>query len=179
VGAALIAGLLALGVTTAIAASHHTAKPKVKPFKPFTVTCTTNVGIMIAQGDTGVVPPADQGSEYGPASCGGKLGQGIQSDTFTVPDSGDSVANWTMHFDTGTVHGAYDLTPQEGSFTGANFTEVDYTGTMTLTGGTGVFRGAVGHGTMVCKTLDGIHTSCVDTVKVTKLPSATKTTTAK
>ena len=181
VGVALSAGLLAFGVTTAVAASHHKPKPKVKPFKPFTVKCITHVGIMIATGDTQVVPPVDQGTEYGPVGCGGsaKLAQGIQSDSFTVPDSGDTVANYTMYFGTGSISGTYDLRPQEGSFTGANFTEVDSTGTMTITGGTGVLAGVHGTGTMNCATFDGVHTTCVDMVTVTKLPSQTKTTTGK
>jgi hypothetical protein len=146
-------------------------KPKIKTkTKPIAVVCTTDVGIMIAPGDTAVVPPAAEGSEYGSASCG-KLGKGVQSDAFTVPDSGDSLATYTMYFPTGTIRGAYDLVPQEGSFMGTNFTEVDSLGTLTVTGGTGVFQGAKGTGTMTCKTLDGIHTSCTDKLKLTKLPS--------
>ena len=48
-----------------------------------------------------------------------------------MPDSGDVVANYWMYFNTGAIHGTYDLTPQEGTFTGTNFSEVDYLGTLT------------------------------------------------
>jgi len=162
-------GPLAFGVAAAVAASN---KPKTKT-KPVTVACTTSVAVMIAPGDTGVTPPAAQGSEYGSASCGKPLGKGVQADTFTVPDSGDTLASYTMYFKTGTIYGTYDLTPQEGSFTDTNFTEVDSLGTLTVTGGTGVDTGAKGTGTMTCTTLDGIHTSCTDKLVLTKLPGVT------
>jgi hypothetical protein len=164
VGAALSAVPLAFGVSLATAA---TSKPKIKPTK---VTCTTNIGVMIASGDTGVVPPAQQGTEYGQATCGKLLGSGVQVDRFTVPDSGDIVATFKLFFPTGTVHGTYDLTPQEGTFTGTNFTEVDSIGTLMVLGGSGTFKGVKGTGTMTCKTLDGIHTSCSEHLKLKLTP---------
>ena len=40
---------------------------------------------------------------------------------------------------------------------------------LTITGGTGTYAGAKGVGTMTCKTLDGIHTTCTDKLKLKQL----------
>ncbi len=162
-GAASSAAALMIGATAAAAAVH-----KSKPAKPAAVSvkCTTKVGVMVADGDTSVTPPVQQGSEYGTAQCS-KLGTGVQGDSFTVPDSGNTEANFTWYLRTGTVSGKYELTPQEGTL---NFLKVTYDGTLTVTGGTGTFHGIKGSGTMTCTSQDGIHTSCTDKLKV-KLPA--------
>jgi hypothetical protein len=128
------------------------------------IVCSTKTSIMVPSGDNAVLPPAQQGGEYGTASCAKPLGVGVQKDVFTVPASGDTVAKYTLYFDTGTLHGTYDLTPTGG--TSQNFLETDWTGTMKVTGGTGAFKGAKGTGTMVCKTMDGIHSTCTDKLHV-------------
>ncbi len=157
-GVALCVAALTFGVPALAAV------PKTKPVKPATVNvkCATTVGVMVANGDMSVTPPVQQGSEYGPAHCG-KWGSGVQGDSFTVADSGDTVANFTWYLRTGTVSGKYDLTPQEGTL---NFLNVTYDGTVTVTGGTGTFTGVKGTGTMTCASQDGIHTSCTDKLKV-------------
>jgi hypothetical protein len=157
VGVALTASSLAFGAVTATAAK----KPA-----PIHVSCTTTVGVMIADNQSGVTPPVQQGAEYGSAACGRPLGQGVQADKFNVADSGDTVANYRLYFPIGTIHGTYDLTPQESQF---NFLEVDYLGTLKVTGGTGAFTGAKGAGTMTCRSLDGIHTTCKDKLKLKQL----------
>jgi hypothetical protein len=121
---------------------------------------------MIDSGSTDVTPPVSAGHEYGSATCGKLLGRGIQSDTFSTTDSGDTAATFTIYFRNGTIRGKYDLTPQEASF---NFTTVDYDGAMTVTGGTGQFFGAKGTGTMTCESPDGIHTSCSDKLTLKNL----------
>jgi hypothetical protein len=162
-GAALSAAPLALGVAPALAAKSTAKKPKPKPVQ---TACTTNVGIMIPAGETGLTPPIAGGSEYGTAVCAKVFGRGVQSDNFTTPDSGDTAATFTLYFRRGTLRGSYDLTPQEG---GLNFTETDYLGTLTVKGGTGLYQGAKGTGTMTCRSLDGIHTSCQDKLKLAQL----------
>lgn len=163
VGVALGASALVFGAVAAVAAVAAGGKPVTK------VTCTSHVGIVVATGDSTVTPPVKQGNEYGTVACGKRLGSGVQADGFTVPDSGDTLAHYQMYFPTGTIHGKYDLTPQEGSFGGSSFSEADYVGKLTVTGGTGSFQGAKGTGTMVCKTLDGIHTRCTDKLKLTNI----------
>ena len=157
VGVALIAFPLAFGVAASTAASNQATTKSVK------VACKTTVGTMIASGETGVTPPAQQGDEYGTVRCGKLLGSGVQADTFTVPASGDTVARYTLYLSTGTIHGKYDLAPQEGTL---NFLETSYLGKLTVAGGTGAFKGAKGTGTMTCITTDGIHTNCTDKLKL-------------
>jgi hypothetical protein len=95
--------------------------------------------------------------------CGKPLGAGVQADRFTVPASGDTVAKFTLYFATGSLHGTYDLTPQEGAL---NFMSVAYQGTVKVDGGTGAFQGITGTGALRCKTPDGIHTNCTDRLKL-------------
>jgi hypothetical protein len=162
-GVASSTAALIIGATTAAAAVH-----KSKPAKAAAVSvkCTTKVGVMVADGDTSVTPPVEQGSEYGTALCS-KLGTGVQGDSFTIADSGNTEANFTWYLRTGTVSGKYEVTPQEGTL---NFLNVTYSGTLTVTGGTGTLHGIKGSGTMTCASQDGIHTSCTDKLKV-KLPA--------
>jgi hypothetical protein len=162
-GAVISAVPLTLGVAPAMAASSSAKKQKPKPLE---TNCTTNVGIMIASGDTGLTPPIANGHEYGTATCGKVLGHGVQTDTFTTPDSGDTLATFTLYFPGGTVHGTYDLTPQEG---GLNFLETDYLGTLKVKGGSGLYHGVKGTGTSTCQSLDGIHTTCHDKLKLAQL----------
>ncbi len=164
VGAALSVILMAFGVAGAMASKTKTKTAS----KPVAVVCHTKTTIVVPTGDTGVTPPVSQGSEYGSAACG-KLGRGVQSDQFSVPDSGDTVATFTWYLPTGTIRGKSDLTPQEGTL---NFLSVDYVGKLTIVGGTGAFAGVKGKGpgTMVCQSPDSVHTSCTDKLKL-KLPA--------
>jgi hypothetical protein len=162
-GAALSASPLAFGVVAPAVANSKTTHKTTPAAKAGHVTCTTNVAVTIAAGDTGVTPPAQQGTEYGTASCGKLFGPGVQTDKFTVADTGDTVADYTLYFRTGSIHGTYDLTPQEGAF---NFLAVDYLGTLKVAGGTGAFQGMKGTGDMTCTSLDGIHTTCKDKLKL-------------
>ena len=161
VGAALcVVCPLVLGVGTAGAASK--TKPKLQK-----VRCATDISIVIPAGATTVSPPAADGREYGTARCTPKLGAGVQTDSFTVPSSGNTDAKFTWYLATGTVHGTYILVPQESSL---NFLATSWTGTMKVLGGSGTYKGVKGTGTMVCKSADQLHTACKDTVKLSNLP---------
>jgi hypothetical protein len=168
VGAALTAGLLAVGVAIAPAASTKPAKPK-----PVTVTCTTAVSTATPPGQSALVPPVMQGTDYGTVKCSGKqFGHGVHTDTFTVPDSGDTVGTYTQYFDAGSIHGKFDLTPGEASPpTTDTILASTYTGTETVAGGTGVYVGIKGTGTSTCASPDDIHTTCTIKLKL-KLPAS-------
>lgn len=170
----LSVAFLVFGGGTAAALKHaakggkkHKASAGFKPVAKS--TCKTDMGITVAVGDSEVTPPVAQGVEFGSAKCGKVFGKGVQRDSFLVPDSGDNKASYVLYFPTGTIHGKYVLTPQEGDFSTTSFTEADYLGTLTITGGTGTYQGAKGVGTMTCKTLDGIHTTCTDKLKLARL----------
>lgn len=155
VGAVL--GICPLASVAGSASAAGTASPKQK------VKCATRTSIMLPAGQSSVAPPAQQGSEYGNVHCA-KLGNGVQQDTFTGLASGDTVAKYWMYFHGGTLYGKYDLTPQGGS--SSSFLATDWTGTMKVLGGTGAYKGVTGVGTMLCKTMDGVHTACTDRLKL-------------
>ena len=160
VGATLSVCLLASLAGTALAASSKSSAKATK------VSCSVSTSIAVANGQSNVLPPVAQGDEYGPAKCGSLLGAGVQKDSFTVPTSGDTVAKYVMYFNTGTIHGTYDLTPQSSSL---NFLATNWTGTLKVLGGTGAYKRVTGTGKMKCGSPDGIHTSCTDKLKLKNL----------
>ncbi|HEY1510053.1 MAG TPA: hypothetical protein VGF93_13670 [Solirubrobacteraceae bacterium] len=164
--AALAVGLLVVGATSALAAGKKSkAAPTTIKFK---VTCKSNVGDVPADGDDSVVPPVDQGSQYGAVHCGKVFGGGIQANVFKLLDTGDVQGSWWQYYSTGTIHGKFVLTPADTGppSSTTTFAAVSYSGTATVTGGSGVYKKAKGKGTMKCASVDGVHFTCSDTVKV-------------
>ncbi len=142
---------------TATAASS-TSKATVSKVK-----CSSSTSVTVPAGSNSVLPPAQSGTEYGTISCNKLVGGGVQRDTFNVPASGNTNANVWMYFKGGSLHGSYTLVPSSSS---ANFLEEDWTGTVNVTGGSGAYKGFTGTGTMKCRTLDGVHTTCTDKLKL-------------
>src|SRR5438270_7199173 len=98
-------GLLAIGATSALGAkSKKTVTPKPITFK---VTCKSSVGTVPGAGDDSVVPPVDQGSQYGAVHCGKVFGGGIAADSFKLLDSGDLQGSWAQYYGVGTIHGKF------------------------------------------------------------------------
>lgn len=173
VGAALAACSLTAGLAIASAAGANTVKASKKPVT-FTVTCKTTVTTALPAGETQYTPPIQQGTDYGSVTCSGtRLRSGVQWDTWTIPDSGDTVGRFRQYFNAGTVHGTFDLTPGESAPpTQDNLAATNYTGTVSVLSGTGVYWGITGHGTSVCASPDDIHLSCTVKLKL-KLPAST------
>jgi hypothetical protein len=157
VGAALSVVPLAFGVTaTAVARSHAAATTKVG--------CKTSLSVAIPPSSSVVDTSAPRGRDYGSATCGKFLGEGVQSDRFVSDaSSGITTVKFTLYFATGTVHGSYDLTAENDSL---NFFANSYVGTATVKGGTGAYKGMTGTGTVACQSPDGIHTACVEHLKL-------------
>jgi hypothetical protein len=168
--AAMAMGLLAVGVTQAVAAKTK-AKPKAKAVK---VSCKASVGTMPAAGDDSVIPPVQEGSQYGAVHCAKLWGSGIQADSFTLLDSGDLQGKYSQYFGTGTVHGTFALTAEDTGppSSTTTFASVSYTGTVDVTGGTGALKKASGKGTLACASTDGVHFGCTETVKIALPPAA-------
>jgi hypothetical protein len=171
VGAAIAAGSLVIGVGFAGAASKHTA---AKAVTPTAVKCKIMTLTTTPPADSNVVLIGDAGTQYGRSFCAKSgFGAGIIADSFTVPDSGDTVGTYTEYFRAGTVFGKFDLTPLEGTgISDTGFGTQSWTGTITVRGGTGVYQGIAraqgkkGIGTMNCTSPDSVHLSCTETVKV-------------
>ena len=92
------------------------AKSKSKSKAPKTVVrgdLQVHGGHVTADGETAVVPPAAQGSQYGAVQCGRVIGKGIAVDKFKLMDSGDVQGKCSQYFGLGTVHGRFSLTPED------------------------------------------------------------------
>jgi hypothetical protein len=167
----VMAASLTVGVGFAGAANpKKSGKAKVKPTA---LHCNVSLTTTPPPGSNTVDQPPAQGSQYGPIHCPTVgFGGGVVSDSFTVPDSGDTVGQYTQYLSAGTIKGAFDLTPQESPGI-TNFSSETWAGTVTVTGGTGVYKGITGAkvGTMNCSSDDSVHLTCTETVKV-KMPSA-------
>ena len=165
---AVVAGCVALGAGTALAAKttgkHSTVKPVV-------VRCNLTLSTTPPAGSASVDQPPSQGSQYGNVSCPAKaFGGGVESDAFTVPDSGDTVGSYVDYFHAGSIHGEFDLTPIETTFDpSVNFLSESWQGTWTVTGGTGVYKGITekrGTGAISCTSPDTVHLTCSEKIEV-------------
>jgi hypothetical protein len=136
-----------------------------------TLHCSVSLTTEPVPGSAVVDQPAAQGNQYGPIHCPtAGFGGGVVADSFTVPDSGDTVAKYREYLGAGSIDGSFDLTPAE-SFDVSNFSGQSWTGTVTVTGGTGTYRGITGKGgTMNCISADSVHLTCTENVRV-KLPA--------
>lgn len=156
----------ALGAGIACAAGTSAAGPK-----PSLLRCHISLSTTPPQGSNTVDQPPAAGKRYGPANCPTKsFGGGLESVTFTVPDSGDTVGKYVQYFRNGSVTGRFDLTPNnDAGLSDQTFTSQSWTGTLTVTGGTGAYKGIKGKrqtGVMSCTSTDSVHLSCTEKVKV-------------
>lgn len=164
---AVMASSLAVGVGLAVAAT-----PKATH-----LTCHLSLTTAAPAGSNVVTQPAPQGSQYGPAHCPrAGFGGGVMSDSFTVPDSGNTMGTYTQYFSAGSVKGSFVLTPDEGTPTSVgSFESQSWTGTVKITGGTGIYKGiksAKAPGTLVCTSPDSVHVTCTEKVKAFVPPTA-------
>jgi hypothetical protein len=148
-----------------------------KAAKLTTLHCNLSLATQPPSGSNSVPQPSSQGTMYGPVHCGTKgFGGGIEAAPFTVPASGDTVGTYTKYLKAGTISGSYNWSPDEGApISTTTFTSQTWTGTFTVTGGTGVYKGIKGKnstGVVNCSSSDNVHFSCTETIKV-KLPTTT------
>jgi hypothetical protein len=151
--------LLAVGPLSGAAASTTLIK----------VQCGIRLTDQIPPGRTTLGPPGSGGSQFGTTSCGKPLGKGVAATSFTTTptsaNTGVVSGAYTQFFARGTVHGKFKLT-----FTASMTGSVSYVGGATIAGGTGRFAGAKGHAGLTCSSPDGgIHTSCTEKIKLTRL----------
>ena len=164
VGIAVAAVPFAVGMSVASAAtkSKTTAKPIV-------VKCHLALGTVPPPGSAAVDQPPSQGAQYGTVHCAAaSFGWGVEKDSFKVPDSGDTVGKYVQYFGAGSIRGKFDLTPdQNGDVSSTDFTSESWTGTITVTGGTGALAKASGKkGVIKCTSGDSVHLSCTEKLKL-------------
>jgi hypothetical protein len=151
----VVASIAAIGALSGAAAAGNALV--VKP-KPKTIKCTLQAW--------NVTYPKLTGMDFGNLTCGGKVGNGVQRDTYnetlTPPNKATAAGTFKQFFNTGTVHGTYSVS---GTLTGTSGT---FSGTAKVAGGTGAFKNAAGKGTLKCTTNDGGKTiTCTSVAKVT------------
>jgi hypothetical protein len=166
VTAAIALCSLAFGVAGS-AAKTKKAKPVVTK-----VHCTSLLSDAVPVGSTLITPPLDSGAQFGTASCGA-WGKGAVTDSFSTDDGGDISGPMTTYLKSGGVSTKYTLTQSANQPlpTPYTFGNADYVGTVKVTGGFGAFAKAKGTGTIACDTLDSVHFSCTEHLKL-KLPAA-------
>lgn len=163
VGIAVAAISLAAGIGVA-SASTSAAKPVV--FK-----CHISLSTVPPAGSAAVNQPPAQGAQYGAVHCPA-IGGGVEADSFTVPDSGNTVGSYAQYFGAGSIYGKFVLTPNEGSgdLSATSFESESWVGTVTITGGTGTYAHAAGKkGVLKCTSGDSVHLTCTEKLKVTQL----------
>lgn len=179
-----VAGLLTAGISTAATATTPASgskkpvktKPvKTKPAKPVTTKVSCKLALVVQPpADDVTITPGDTGTQFGTAGCGKPLFRGVETATFSTDDSGDLVAPYTLWFKAGTVRGQWTLTPVGATQPTSSFTAQSYTGTATITGGSGAWQKATGKATIKVTTLDGVHYTGTESLTFTT-PAATTT----
>jgi hypothetical protein len=154
-----MASSLAIGVGIALAVAPKATK----------LTCHLSLTTEPPHGSNTVSQPASQGSQYGPIHCGRATGGGVTGDSFTVPDSGDTVGTFTQYFDAGTIRGTFNIAPQEAGPVSVNsFESQTWLRTMKIFGGTGAFKGikSLRGGVLKCTSPDSVHLACTEKLRV-------------
>jgi hypothetical protein len=146
-----IAGALTAGVVASTAAT--TATKITCKFTEYNPTPTNPSGVVV-----------------GFTSCSKPWGNGVISATYSstfnsTTGAGTAKGTWTKWFLAGTVHGPYSQTFQ---FTSNN--DATYKSTVTISGGTGAYKGVKGKGSDSCRTTNGAATlTCTAVDEVTGL----------
>jgi hypothetical protein len=139
-GAALVAVLV---IATATAAGAGSGKK---------VTCTIQLQSLAA--------PGASGEDFGTVDCA-HVGKGVEHNpvvtvTPTSATTGTATGPFKQFFDTGTMHGTFELT-----YTVTPPLAVAYSGTGKISGGTGAYKHVRGTAKIVCTSADGgTHTTC-------------------
>jgi hypothetical protein len=171
VTAAVAICVLAFGVVgPAVAGAKSTHKAYHSKAVKITATCNKLLlSDVVPAAETGITPPLASGTQFGTVGCGGKLGSGLAAASFTVQDTGDITGSIALYFGTGGIKGTYDLSQAANQPlpTPYTFGNADYTGTVKVTGGFGAYAKAKGTATFSCDTLDSVHYSCSERLKLT------------
>lgn len=152
---AVVAAILALGVTSALAAKKSTTSGKK-------FACVAAVTLQAPSNDTNITPDAQSGILAGAFGCPKPIGQGVEALRYTMADSGDLVGKWQQWFNTGTLYGTFDLTPNPNNQPSdtTTFSAASYSGTFVIKNGTGTAAKTTGKGTIKCATKDSVHYAC-------------------
>jgi hypothetical protein len=152
--------LIAMGSLIVVAAALAVYAAAVPAAPARHISCTILSAIQIEPGSTTVDPTATKGHDAGNVTCGPPLGRGVNVGRFTIAPqtstTGTATSHWKFFFNTGTVHGTVKV-----RYTATSATQITYTGTGPIVGGTGTLSNAAGTSKVRCSSNDGgIHTLC-------------------
>lgn len=133
-------------------------------------TCKLALTTQIPSGTTTATPATETGTQFGRAQCHGAFSGGVQADTFNLMSTGDLQGKYKQYFDLGSLAGSYTLAPVGGSPPSqTTFSTTSYTGRARIAAGTGTYRGAHGTGTLHCSSADGVHFTCSEKIRLTRM----------
>lgn len=176
IGAASVAGVLAIAITPAAGAAISTPT-----LSPNLVKCKGTLVVQLTAADMGI--PPDNGVQKGTVRCKKGLGKGKEvlnykthltsgniTGTFSIKFKKKiHIAGVTKKVKVGTAKGKFLLIPQEGTLGGTGnlysaFGAVGFAGTLKFKGGTGIFTGLKGTGSLVESSQDGITFKVVEKI---------------
>lgn len=151
---------LVAGAVIVAAAALAVYAPAVPAAPARQISCTLRDTTLIEPGSTTVDPTATKGHDFAYETCGQPLGRGVHVNSYTItPTSsttGTVTGHWESFFSSGMYHGTERL-----SATVTSSTQITYSGTATITGGTGTLSHAAGTVKLRCSSNDaGIHALC-------------------
>jgi hypothetical protein len=162
---AAVAALLTAGAASA-AKTPTSVKQKLVTVR-MAVSCDLKLATQIPANELTVTQGAESGTQYGRAGCGKPLFSGVEQSSFARDESGNLQGKYQQWFNAGSIFGEYTLTAQHtGPPTTTAATKARYTGTVTVTNGTGEFKKAAGTGTLACATTDLAHYTCTEKLKL-------------
>ena len=129
--------------------------------KKYPKTKTTTVTCQLALVAT-IQPPIPKAENFGTIKCGAPLGDGVEHDTSTgVPGSFSGPIE--QFFKQGSLVGTTQISYTRNPSTGL----ISYKGKITITAGTGRYRGVTGTATVTGSSTNAVHTSLTETLTLT------------
>ena len=180
---AAVAALFTAGVPAAAlaATSAHPAK-KTTTTKTVTTheSCKLSLTTVAPPGSSGVTAGTTTGVNFGNSTCSSAR-PGVARQMFSIDTAGDMSGKVQQWFATGSVYGSFQLTASSLSAppTATSFGKAKYTGTVKLTGASGMMKGISGMGKMSCSTPDSLHFTCTEKLTLSRQVATTATASSK
>ena len=169
---AAVAALFTAGIPAAMAATpaHHSKKTTTRT-ETKGESCKLSLTTVAPPGAPGVTAGTTSGINFGKSSCSAAR-PGVARQVFAIDTAGDMTGKIQQWFATGSVYGTFQLTAASltGPPTATSFGKAAYSGTVKLTGASGMMKGITGMGTMTCSTPDSLHFTCKEKLTLS-LPS--------
>lgn len=178
---AAVAALVTAGLPAAALAAgpaHHT-KQKTATTRTVTthMSCKLSLTTVAPTGSAGVEAGTTSGMNFGDSRCS-STHPGAARQMFAIDIAGDMSGEVQQWFATGSLYGSYRLTAANISAppTAGSFGKAKYTGTVKITGASGMLKGMTGTGRMACATPDSLHYTCMEKLTLSRRVTAGATT---